>query len=226
MKYVILLLCYCFVASWSFAEQHSPTTLQINGSGIYKVTPDAYQLTFVLEQKGEKVSDLNSRIASDLDSIVAFLTNNGIRAEQIASMALRLNPHFEHTPQGRIQKGFVLRREVNITSTTLENYDAIIDGALSRGVNTVTNFNLISTEQDSAYDKALAVALRNAKVKASIIAKEMDIELGQVVAIFESGGNMPVPVMRAEAFSVASSGSLPGEKDVTAHVSVTYSIQQ
>ena len=47
-----------------------------------------------------------------------------------------------------------------------------------------------------------------------------------MVAISESGGIMPIPVMRAEAFSKDMSMSLPGTETVEARVNVSFNIKQ
>ena len=52
------------------------------------------------------------------------------------------------------------------------------------------------------------------------------MELGEVVAISESGGNMPIPVMRAEAFAKDMSMSLPGQERVEARINVSFNIVQ
>ena len=58
------------------------------------------------------------------------------------------------------------------------------------------------------------------------LAKELGVEIGEVVAISESGGNMPIPVMRADTFAKEMSLSLPGQESVNARVNVTFTINQ
>ena len=61
---------------------------------------------------------------------------------------------------------------------------------------------------------------------ARLIAKELGVEVGEVVAISESGGNMPIPVMRAEVMAKDMSMSLPGQERVEARINVTFKIVQ
>ena len=58
------------------------------------------------------------------------------------------------------------------------------------------------------------------------MAKELGVEVGEVVAISESGGNMPVPVMCADAFAKEMSVSLPGQETVEARINVSFTIIQ
>ena len=66
----------------------------------------------------------------------------------------------------------------------------------------------------------------DAKNRAQLLAKELGVEVGEVVAISESGGNMPIPVMRADTFAKEMSVSLPGQSNVEARVNVTFKIKQ
>ena len=74
--------------------------------------------------------------------------------------------------------------------------------------------------------KSIISAVKDAKQRAQLLAKELEIEVGEVVAISESGGNMPIPVMRAEAFAKDMSMSLPGEERIEARVNVSFNIVQ
>ena len=115
---------------------------------------------------------------------------------------------------------------VTITSTNLATYDAILDGVLKRGVDRIQQFDFIALGQHNAYERALIAAVKDAKQRAQLLAKELQIEVGEVVAISESGGNMPIPVMRAEVMAKDMSMSLPGQERVEARINVTFKIVQ
>ena len=76
------------------------------------------------------------------------------------------------------------------------------------------------------YGQIIRAKRQSKNVKAVDLAKELGIEVGEVVAISESGGNMPIPVMRAEAMAKDMSMSLPGQQRVEARINVTFKIVQ
>ncbi|WP_338517567.1 SIMPL domain-containing protein [Alteromonas gracilis] len=200
--------------------------INVQGSGAIEVTPNAYTVTFVIEQEGETVSKLNTQLASDLRKVVEFLLSQGVAQKNIQSMQVRLNPRYINSPQGRVQDGFTLSRDVVMTSTNLSTYDRVLDGVLKRGVDRIQQFNFIALNEQNVYEVALVAAIQDAKRRAQLVAKELGVEVGEVVAISESGGNMPIPVMRAEAFAKDMSMSLPGQQRVEARVSVSFKIVQ
>ena len=200
--------------------------INVQGVGAVEVTPNAYSVTLVVEEEGNTVGKLNNQLDSDLRSIVKFLLSEGVEEKHIQSMQVRLQPRYINTPQGRVQEGFTLSRDITVTSTDLDTYDKVLDGVLKRGVDRIQQFNFISIGEGDAYQKALIAAVQDAKQRAQLLAKELDIEVGEVVAISESGGNMPIPVMRAEAFAKDMSMSLPGQERIEARVNVSFNIVQ
>ena len=208
------------------AQSAESASISVQGVGAIEVTPNAYSVTLVVEEQDNTVGKLNTQLDSDLRAIVTFLLEQGIEQKHIQSMQVRLQPRYINTPQGRQQEGFTLSRDITVTSTDLETYDKVLDGVLKRGVDRIQQFNFISVGEGDAYQKALIAAVKNAKQRAQLLAKELEVEVGEVVAISESGGNMPIPVMRAEAFAKDMSMSLPGQERIEARVNVSFKIVQ
>ncbi|MBU3022914.1 SIMPL domain-containing protein [Aestuariibacter sp. A3R04] len=218
---VIVLFTTLFAGNVIAAEP----AIQVSGEGRVAVVPDAYTMTFVLEERGELVAKLNGQLQSDMSAILTFLLKNGIEEKNVQSMQINLNPYYESTPQGRQQNGFILSREVRITDTNIDNYDSIIDGALSRGVDRVQDFRFIASEQQNAYQKALINAVKDARLRASLLAEELGVSLGNVLSVSESGQGYPMPVMRMEMAKADSfSTAMPGEQQISARVNVTFAI--
>lgn len=222
---LVSLLLVTTMASFPALSQHN-SQINVQGVGAVSVVPNAYSVTFIVEQQGETVSKLNTALQSDLHNVVSFLLAQGIAEKDIQSMQVRLSPRYINTPEGRKQQGFSLTREIVITDKNIDNYDRVLDGVLKRGVERIQQFSFINVSSTDSYEQALILAVKNAKQRAHILAKELGVEIGEVVAISESGGNMPIPVMRAEAFSKDMSMSLPGTETVEARVNVSFNINQ
>lgn len=218
-------LASTLIMSAGTMAQQSPS-INVQGEGAVAVTPNAYTVTFILEEQGETVAKLNQHLSAELNEVVTFLLKHGVKEQDIQSMQVRLHPRYENTPDGRSQSGFVLSREVQITHTEISSYDTIIDGVLARGVDRIQQFEFVASGQSDAYDQALVFAVSDAKSRASLLAKELGVKVGNVVAISEAGGNMPVPVMRAKAFAEDMSASMPGQQQIHARINVTFSIEQ
>ena len=222
---MIFALC---VSATAVQAQSSQPAIQVNGSGSYAVVPDAYTVTFVMEEKGETVSKLNAQMQNNMQSVLSFLLKEGIEEKHVQSMQISLNPYYESTPQGREQQGFILSRQIQVTDTDINHYDRIIDGALSRGIDRIQGFEFIASQQDNAYEKALINAVKDAKLRASLLAEQLDVKIGKVLSVTETGNSYPMPVMRMEMSAKADgfSSALSGEQMIEARINVSFAIDE
>ncbi|WP_018981744.1 SIMPL domain-containing protein [Salinimonas chungwhensis] len=208
----------------ALAQQSKPAQIQVQGSGSASVTPDAFTVTFVLEQKGETVSKLNTQLQHHLNQLTDFLLEQDVPAKQIQSMQVRLAPWYENAREGRKQQGFILTREISVTHNHIEHYDRIIDGALKRGVTRISQFDLISQDQQNAFKQALINAIRDAKSKAALIAGELDVNVGDVIDVTQQYGGRIMTSSKASMAMADESGSMPGQQQIEANVSVTFAL--
>ncbi|NMH58438.1 SIMPL domain-containing protein [Alteromonas ponticola] len=202
------------------------STIQVQGNGLIDVTPDAFSITFVLEQKGQVVTKINQLVEAELTKVIDFLLAQGIDSKQIQSMQVRLTPHYESTPEGHRENGFMLSREVTVTHKNLDDYDKLIDGILARGVTRIQHFDFVITQQATYYEQALTAAVNDAKQRASLLSKQLDVKLGEVMQISESGGYMPISQPKYRMIQAEAAPSLPGQQTVSASVNVTFSIHK
>lgn len=208
----------------SASAQEATPSINVSGQGSVAVVPDAFSLTLIIEEKGETVSKLNQRVASEMQTVVKFLMDNGIEENHIQSMQISLNPNYESTPEGRQQSGFVLSREIQVTDTHLTQYDRIIDGALSRGVDRIQNFQFVASKQSHAYEQALINAVKDARSRASLLAEQLEVKMGNVLSVSESSNGYAMPRLRMEMKADALSPSMPGQQMIEAHVNVSFAI--
>ena len=209
----------------SFHSQANEKTLQVSGQGIVAATPDAYTLTMVIEERGAVVAKLNEQANAKLNAVVSFLLSQGVAEQQIQSMSVSLSPWYEHMPNGREHKGFVLSRKVRVTSNQLQNYDTVLDGAMKRGINRIDQFEFINSHPDEIYREALIAAVEDAKGRADLIAKQMGVTIAGVVSISESMSYNRPPVGVRMRVQQEDAFSLPGQTDTSAAVNVTFAIK-
>ncbi|NVK57163.1 MAG: SIMPL domain-containing protein [Alteromonadaceae bacterium] len=219
-----ILLSMSLLASGVVAA--NPNTLQVSGQGSVAQAPDAYTVTLLIEERGPLVSKLNEQANAKLESVVKFLLSTGIEKKHIQSMSVNLNPWFEHTGNGREQKGFVLSRQVSVTSTELASYDTVLDGVMKRGVNNINQFQFIHLNPDKAYQQALIMAVKDAKSRAQILASEVGVDIVGVLSVSEGTTQYQPPAAAPmRMMKEADSFSLPGESEISASVSVSFAIE-
>lgn len=226
MKNILILLSGLCLSTGCVAEDQNQQQREIRVSGqasIYS-TPDLFQFSVYIEEQGELVSKLNAGVRAKSQSIVDLLLKSGVDEKDIQSMRVDLNPWFEQVQSQRLQKGFVLSRQVAVTLRNMDKYDQIIDGLLRLGANRIEGFNYVVKDPEQDYLKALELALADARHRADIIAASVGVKVGEVISVQEGSGYSPIPRARESMMMADSGGYLPGQVSTNAQVSVVYSL--
>lgn len=120
---------------------------------------------------------------------------------------------------------FEVSRTIKVTFTDFTLYDQLLDNVVKIGVSRISTLQTSITNNEALYQKALIKALKNANNKAEAIAKQINVKLGELTSFKESSYHTPNIYMMASRNSDDFS-SQAGQKDVSAQVSVTFSIKE
>lgn len=126
-----------------------------------------------------------------------------------------------------VQGVYVVRNTVLISISEIKEVGAYIGAAMSAGANSLHGLELTIEDPKELRDEARKRAVKNAREKAVLLAKEAKVELGPVISVTEVGGGEPMPMM-AEAAMRFKSANVPvetGELSLTQHVQVTFAIE-
>lgn len=200
--------------------------IRVNGQASVASVPDMFRFSVYLEEQGELVSKLNGLVSKKSKQIVKLLLKEGVAERDIQSMRVQLSPWFEHRQSPRVQKGFVLSRQIKITMRNIDKYDDLIDGLLRLGASRIEGFSYVIEDPEKYYLKSLELALADAKVRATTMAKAMDLKVGEVLSIQEGAGYTPMPRGRESMLMADSGGYLPGQISTSAQVSVVFALDK
>lgn len=223
LKAIGLCLCVLGFNSPSWA-QNIDRTITVQGSASVSAVPDAFSVTFVIEQQGETVTKLNQQVSASTAAIIRFLRGMNVEERHIQTMQVQLYPRYERVNNRQEQTGFVLTRTIKVSHSQLEQYDALLDGALRNGANRIEKFEFIVTNQQRYYQQALVEAMQDAQNKANILLKPVDGKVGQLLSVHEQHGSIP-PHVRLRAMEADMSTALPGSQGINASISVVFSIE-
>lgn len=222
-----LILATCLALLMSLTAQAQTTTdhtITTSGSGSVAAVPDQAELSFTIEQQGNKLTSLKTQVDQISQRLNQQLLNKGIAERHIRSLQLSVYPRYETKDGERQQVGFVVRRNVEVTLTDLEHYDSIVDLALAQGVTRIGQLQFTVSNQAELYQQALQLAYKNAQQKAQFLADSAELTLGSALSISEQSSSRPVVMQMAEASARSGSASMPGEQQVDARVSVSFAI--
>ncbi len=194
--------------------------ITVLGTASVTAVPDRASLWIGVESQGETAKAALAANAAEMRRVLAALRNAG--ATQLQTQWVSLSPRLAEN--GGVQ-GYSASNSVSATIKQLAQAGAVIDAAVAAGANQISGPNLSHANPEALYRQALAAAVADARTKAQGLASAANVSLGRVTAVVE-GGSAPSPMpLAAKAADEAEAPPIEaGESQVTATVSVTFSI--
>jgi uncharacterized protein YggE len=196
-------------------------TVTTNGHGAITAVPDEATVAAGVRTDGATAAAALSANATKMNAVLAAL--KAANGEEIQTQEVSLYPSTD--PQGKVT-GYTAQNTVS-AKAKIADAGALVDAAVGAGANTVDGPSLTLSDQDALYRDALKKAVSDARAKALALADAGGFGVGPVSTVVEqSAAGQPVfarPV--ALAAKDASTPIEPGTADVTADVTVTFTIR-
>lgn len=178
-------------------ESEPPGGIHVTGIGELDVTPDMARVTFQITRDGVDASVLKSDLDKVVADVLTLTANLNIAPEDVIAAAVNLSPRYRRDGDSRIMEGVTASRTVAVTLRVLDDYGALINGALRVGINGVSGVQLDVAARDELTRQALAAAITDAMTNAAEVAEGFGVALGELVNVdVEPGYPSPLPVAR------------------------------
>ena len=201
--------------------------VQVSGTAKISAVPDIARFSFAVNGHGKLLPALKRDVDNKTAAVIALSRQLGVANKHISSAEISIYPQYDH--QTRELTGYNLSRNISVELHRLDQYTALVNGAIESGITTINNINMEVGDREFLEGQALAAAVKAARKKAEIIAQNAGIELGRIISINEAGSNFDNRRYEARelAFSDAAASTVfePGEITVTATVIVVFAIQ-
>jgi len=216
-------------------------TVSFDGEGKISAKPDIAVADFSIVTEA-----VTSKAAQDSNStksqkLTDYLKSQNIADKDIKTTGYNIYPQYNNIrpcpqepsypcPVAQPQiSGYQVTQSVEVKVRNLDNVSAILDGAVTAGVNQVGQLSYQIDNPESLTDQARALAIADAKSKADTLKKQLGINLGRIINFTEGTQGYPVPMVldKATASGGGSSGpSVPsGENEITVDITITYQIK-
>jgi len=210
------------------AQAAATRYITVSAEGTVKVTPDAVRINANVTTVAQSNKEALATIAAASNAVRAALTATGIAKADISTQSISAYPEYNYTQdKGSVLVGYRASQAFAIVVRNATNAGAVVDAIVAAGgdsvqISGVTPFVLDSTK---ATTSARAVAVKNAKAKATSYASLLGVKLGKVNYLTENSSPNPYPVVMA--LSKADSGATTvdlGQQDVTVSISVQWGL--
>ncbi len=197
----------------------TPGTVTTVGHGDITAVPDEATVSAGVETRGATAAKALAQNAALMTRVIAALKSHG--GKDVQTQQVSLSPQTDS--KGNVT-GFVADNSVSADST-IAGAGALIDAAVAAGANNVSGPTLSVSTQDALYRQALGKAVEDARAKAQALGQAGGFGVGAVSIVSEqSVAPSPVPEAAASMGAAKSTPIEPGTQDITADVSVTFTI--
>ena len=238
MKYLLIRCCGILalvaLANAAVAAEPHERQILVTGEAEAVMAPDMATLQLSVSREAE-----TARAALDLNSaamkeVISALREAGVASRDLQTSGLDIQPRYdypgprnEHPPR---LVGYTVRNSLGVRVRELDKLGAVIDRAVTLGVNQVGAIRFGNLDPGAALDKARAEAVHNALSRAEILAEAAGLRLGEVLEIAEqSRVPEPRPMLAARAMAMDAVESVPievGENSYRVVVHVRIAIRQ
>jgi uncharacterized protein YggE len=192
--------------------------ITVLGTGSANVTPDRASFGFGTVNQAASANAALAASSQAVARVIAALKKAGVAQADIQTSEVSLSPRTND--RGDAIVGYTASNTVTATIRKIGDAGDIVDAAVGAGANQVYGPNLLASDQDAAYRSALKAAVADARAKAETLATASSSTLGQITAIVEGGGAVPMPM--AIGAKDSSAPIEPGTQKIETTVSVTF----
>lgn len=204
----LLLVASLFFVTAATAQE--PRLVTVSGSGEILTEPDLASLGIGVEARAPTVDAARRQVNDTVRAVLDLTRARSIPEQQVSSAALMVRPDYQWMPESREQKllGYVVTRQMTIRLTDISMLGEVLEGVLELGINQVNPPIFDTTARAELERQALAAAAKDARQRARVLARALDMDLGPAHRIEATGG--PVVRPMAERVMAASSADDAG----------------
>jgi uncharacterized protein YggE len=198
--------------------------INVTGSASVLVDPDIAIITI-----GVITQDKDNKIAAEenfknTEKIITALETAGIKEKNIKTQTYYVEPQYDYIDENQVFKAYTVVNNLKVIIEDITKVGNIIDVSLKNGVNKINNISFATSNYSLYYNKALAFAIKDAKLKAINISKTIGVIINDIPRnITEKNHEISSEVNK---FSVLASQSetaiIPQEIEVFAEVQAIF----
>ncbi len=160
-------------------------SITVTGEAEIRVVPDEVRLTLGVQTWDEDVETARTGNDSIVQAVLARAAAHGIDRDHVQTDYISIEPRYrdDYEVEGFI--GFFVRKTIVVRIRDLSQFEDFLAESLSAGVNYVHGIEFRTTELRRHRDRARALAIQAAREKATAMAREAGLVVGEPISINE-----------------------------------------
>ncbi|HEY6911200.1 MAG TPA: SIMPL domain-containing protein [Myxococcales bacterium] len=203
-----------------------PRTIRASGDARVLVRPDVAVVTAGVQVTGPDLKKAAAEVAAQTKAVLAALRKEGVADKDIQTTRheIAVERPWDNGRPGPIT-GYTVSDELRVTVRDVDRAGAVLDRVVAAGSNVLRGLTFQKDDPTPERARALALAIGNARAKAEAMARAAGVQLGEVVAVSESGGPGPIVPYATMAAGTRAAPISPGEVEVAASAELIFAIR-
>ena len=191
-------LCLAFaapVAAQEVSVSGGQRFLSVSGEGSVSAAPDLAALSVGVSAQAPTAGEALDQMGKSLDTVLQTLAAFGIADADIQTEQLFLEQQFNYDGPVPQPLGFVATSTLAVDVRDLDRVGELIDGVVMGGANRLNGITFGFDDPADLLDEARSAAVTEAARRAEVYATAAGVDLGELVAITDGGGDLGSPVV-------------------------------
>jgi uncharacterized protein YggE len=227
-------------------DNENYNTISVAGEGEVFAVPDTAEISFSIRNEAKTLTPAQKVVSEKVAQALALLKDQSIEEKDIKTQSYTSYPKYDYgstevvcmaigcpapRPSTPVIVGYEVSQMITVKIKDTEKVGSILEGLAKIGVSDMNGPNFTIGDEDALNAEARKLAIEDAKQKAKILAKDLDVRIVEIVS-FSEDGSTPYPMyyakagMGGDAVAESSAPELPkGENKITSRVTITYKIR-
>ena len=221
------------------------SSISVTGEGEAVSVPDVASFSFTVSVDAKEVSEAQSKVTEKMDSIFSDIETLGVENRDIKTTNYSVRPKyvFKQYPteeifcssgfcpptSKQVQDGYTVSHSVSVKVRETKDTGKVLALVGENGATNISNISFTVDDVDKVIAEARAEAIKNAKDKAKILAKDLGVRLVRIVDFYDNTSPRPYYAESLGVDTVRLNSVEPtipvGENKVAANVTIVYEIR-
>jgi len=217
-------------------ETASPVVpiLSVQANGEARVAPDEATVRLGVLAQAPTARAAMDEANRSANAILDAIRKLGVKAEDIQTSELNLNPLYANEPEMRGGEprisGYQATNVVSVRLEKLDQVGPVVDAGLAAGANRLDGVMFGLRNDEAARSTALTRAAEAARSKAETLARALRVRLVEIVEVVEGGVSVFTPMYKGARMAMESSMAADtpvsaGQVGIDANITLRYRIE-
>jgi hypothetical protein len=213
-------------------QSNPDRTISVDGKAETFVKPDTAQISFGVTAKNMSTDIATKSVNDRMDTLMSELAKNNVEEKDIKTISYEISPEYSYNDGTQRFEGYRVSQRVEVVIRDLKKVSDVLSVVNNADLDNVSQLTFFVDDDELIKAQLRGDAIADAKKNAQKIAKDLDVQIENVISFYDygNGTETPRPMYALEKSGmggdVASAPLLPeGENQFVSKVSVTYKIK-